>query len=158
MNQLKALIERTEYRDGSLYWVDPPHKCLKVGTPVGSLSSNGYVKTNTKGKDILLHRAIFFAHHGYLPEFIDHINGDKADNRIENLRPATKAENTQNSKKQNRNTSGYKNVHFHKSKWRVMLTIDGAQKTIGRFDDVELADLVAQEARNKYHKGFSRHV
>jgi len=64
---------------------------------------------------------IFLYHHGYLPKFVDHIDGNKKNNRIENLREATKSQNAMNQKVSTRNTSGIKGVMWHKrdKKWFV---------------------------------------
>ena len=93
-----------------------------------------------------------------MPKIVDHIDGNKLNNKIDNLRVANNTQNQQNAKINIKNTSGYKNVSLcpQTKKWAVKISVDGLRKTIGRFDDVELADLVAQEARKKYHKEFAR--
>jgi hypothetical protein len=98
-------------------------------------------------------------HHGYLPYHVDHINGIKNDNRIENLRPASKAENSYNSKLKKNNTSGIKSVRWNKINkvWMVTLGVNGKAKYFGSFKDIELAELVAIEARNKYHGQFANY-
>jgi hypothetical protein len=90
---------------------------------------------------------------------VDHIDGNPSNNRIENLRGATNAQNLQNAKIHQNNTSGIKNVHFDKQKnrWNVQLRIDKKIKHFGLYKDLELAELVATEARNKYHGDFARH-
>ena len=110
-------------------------------------------------KSYSVHRLVWLMHHGVLPEFLDHINGNKLDNRIENLRPATKSQNNQNKRLYSNNTSGVKGVCWHKriKKWQVNVRVNGKQKSFGFFDDIELAELVASEARNKLHGQFARH-
>ena len=128
---------------------------------VGSLDKDSnYKRTKANGKLMLVHRIIFLLEHGYLPEIVDHIDGNRTNNKIENLRAATKTENNRNSKKRKDNTSGYKNVNWHsqKQKWQVRLLINGKSTSFGLYDDLEFAELVAIEARNKYHGNFARHI
>jgi hypothetical protein len=101
---------------------------------------------------------IFLWHHGYLPVCVDHIDGDVMNNRIENLRAATVQENCLN-KRAKPGVSGYKNVRWCKpnKNWAVYVSVNKKQKFFGAFQDVELADLVATEARNLYHGAFARH-
>lgn len=153
------LLEMLEYRNGELYWKKPNTNRLKPGDKAGSMSNSGYHHTMVKGKLLKTHRLIFLMFNGYLPECVDHINNNPADNRIENLRAATKAENCRNSRKQSDNKSGTKNVHWHgqAKMWRVQLTVDRKILRIGMFKDKELAELVAYEAREKFHGKFANH-
>jgi hypothetical protein len=149
-----------QYKDGNLYWKQRPALCLKVGSLAGTLKKHDpYKRVQVAKKNLLQHRVIFFMHHGYLPDLIDHIDGNRLNNRIENLREATYSQNAINKKLGSNNKSGYKNVCWNKKsrKWTVTLKVDGKIINIGGFDDVELAGLVAQEARNKYYKDFARH-
>ncbi len=148
-----------KYKDGILYWKTSPSPKIKIGNPVGSLGKDGYFSTTINYKKYLNHRLIFLMHHGYLPQYIDHINNIPTDNRIENLRQTNKSQNNYNSKLRVSNTSGVKNVHWNKKQkqWVVSLGVNKKIKYCGSFDDFELADLVATEARNKYHKQFANH-
>ena len=159
---IKKRLVNIEYKDGCLYWTKMPEHYHKgnVGDRVGSdRREDGYRRVHFNGKSVYEHRIVFFMHHGYLPEYIDHINGNRSDNRIENLRIATRSQNKQNSKKYSNNTSGIKNVFFNKEnkKWRVVLSLNGKTKHFGYYEDIELAELVAMEAREKYHGEFARH-
>jgi hypothetical protein len=100
---------------------------------------------------------IFLLEHGYLPKEIDHINGDRPDNRIENLREATRRENPYNQGMCKNNTSGFRGVswHNHSKAWLVRLCVNGKSKIIGYFKDLELAGLVADEARALHHGKFA---
>jgi hypothetical protein len=109
---------------------------------------------------------IFLYHHGYLPKVTDHIDGNRLNNRIENLRSCTQSENCLNSKHRATSTSPYKNVYLQtcsnlqpnwKQNWVVSITANRKRKYIGSFEDVELADLVATEARDLYHGQYARH-
>jgi hypothetical protein len=147
-----------EYRDGNLYWKVNAGK-IKVGAKAGTPNQNGYFQTRINGKRYLNHRLIFLMHHGHLPKYLDHINGNPSNNKIENLRAATLTENQHNRKLGKDNTSGYKGVSWFKAKnkWRVRIEVNKVSKFFGYFDDLELAELVAQEARNKYHGEFANH-
>jgi hypothetical protein len=96
-------------------------------------------------------------HNGYLPELVDHIDGNKLNNRIENLREASKQENAQNQKIRLTNSSGVKGVSWHRvnKKWKVALCKNYKPYYFGSYEDRELADLVAVEATDLLHKNFS---
>ena len=117
-----------------------------------------YLRIFIDGKAIALHRVIFLYHHGYMPKVTDHIDGDRYNNKIENLREVTQQQNCLNKAHHKNSSSPFKNVHFDKgmNKWRVCMNINGVRKIFGYFADIELADLVAQEARSKYHGEFAR--
>lgn len=117
-----------------------------------------YYRIGIRGKTNFVHRIIFLYHHGYLPKGIDHIDGDRYNNRIENLREADQSQNSLNRVSHKNNKSGCKNVYWQKNmnKWCVILTINRKRNTIGYFEDLELADLIASEYRAKYHGEFAR--
>jgi PBP1b-binding outer membrane lipoprotein LpoB len=154
------LLELFDYKNGEIYWKKTFSKKTKIGNKAGRKQSLGYIQVNVNKKSYLAHRIIFAMHNGCFPKFIDHINGNKSDNRIENLREVTASQNLQNTKKPITNTSGYKNVYFHPSrnKWQVKLVVNKTNKSFGYYDDLELADLVAQEARNKHFGEFACHL
>ena len=153
--QVKELFNYQE--DGYLTWAVNIRRA-RIGNKVGIIHTNGYLRTRVNGLLQSNHRLIFLWHHGYMPKIVDHIDGNKLNNKIDNLRVANNTQNQQNAKINIKSTSGYKNVSLcpQTKKWAVKISVDGLRKTIGRFDDVELADLVAQEARKKYHKEFAR--
>ncbi len=148
-----------EYRDGELYWKVKYSQRVKIGAKAGALDGDEYFRISINGKRYLNHRLIFLMHHGYLPEYLDHIDGNPSNNKIENLRAATLTQNQHNRKLGKDNTSGVKGVCWHKikKKWQVQLRINNKVKHFGYFKNLELADLVAQEARNKYHGAFANH-
>ena len=157
--------ELFEYRDGALFWknrsFDSLGRSIKYlnGRVAGSIDSSGYWQTKIDGKLHLNHRLIFLMFNGYIPKVLDHIDGDRTNNAIENLRVASIAQNNHNAKIRQDNTSGCKNVCWHKSskKWQVALNINKQRKSFGNYDDIELAELVAIEARNKFHKEYANH-
>jgi hypothetical protein len=148
------------YVDGKLYWRIAVSRKTVAGREAGTLrTTDGYRQVILRGKTYRTHRVIFAYHHGYTPALIDHIDGDVANNRVENLREATRHENAYNSRVRPDNTSGTRGVTYDraKRKWVVRLHVAGKCLNLGRFADQELADLVAHEARDKYHGAFARH-
>jgi hypothetical protein len=148
-----------DYKDGELYWKFSLSSKSPKGTIAGYVKNDQYRRIGLNKNLYLAHRLIFMMHYGYLPDVVDHIDGNRLNNRIENLRPATQSQNSHNQKLSIKNTSGYKNVTWNarKRKWLVHLRVINKDIHIGYYKDIELADLVAQEARDKYHKEFARH-
>lgn len=150
--------EYFEYRDGKLYWKKTDaHRC-KIGQEVGFFDELGYRKVNFKYKKEAVHRIIFLMHYGYLPKEIDHIDGNPSNNMIQNLREATRSEQCSNTKLRKDNLSGLKGISWDKNRNKWLVRVNCNKKTVyqGRFDDLELAELVAIEARDKFHKEFAR--
>jgi len=145
------------YKDGRLYWKNTFSR-IKAGQLAGSVSTRGYWVVGIKQKRYKLHRLIFLMHHGFVPKYIDHINGNSGDNRIENLRVATAVQNAYNAKKPKNNTSGLKNISWDKDskKWVVRLKINETLKNFGRYNDIDYAKFVAEAMRYKYHQQFAR--
>lgn len=84
------------------------------GDTAGWVCDRGYINLEICGKRFKAHRVVFYMHYGYMPDYIDHINGVRHDNRIENLREATLSQNGMNKKVSPRNSLGLKGVSFHK--------------------------------------------
>lgn len=85
-----------DYQDGVLYWKNPTHKTVKPGTKAGCLNGQGYIQVGIQGFFVKAHRIIFVWHHGYEPKEIDHLDRNRRNNRIENLRECTRSENMKN--------------------------------------------------------------
>ena len=160
MNQ-KLVAEYFDHKDGRLYWkkVMHPNKQYLVGQEVGSIHQTGYRHVTWQGKVYKVHRLIYLLEHGYLPKEIDHINGDRQDNRLENLREVTRSQNQYNKPMCKNNTSGSRGVSWHKASkaWVVRVSVNKKSKLIGYFKDLELADLVGTMAREKYHGQYAHH-
>jgi hypothetical protein len=81
--------ELFDYKDGVLYWKVRPAYNIKKNSRAGSRHHSNYIYISINKSSIAEHRIIFLMHHGYLPEQVDHIDNDRTNNRIENLRKAT---------------------------------------------------------------------
>lgn len=155
----ELLHELFEYREGQLIRKKTTSPNAKAGNPAGGKDTLGYITVSLRGKRYLAHRLIWLMHYKYLPMFVDHINGDKSDNRIENLREATKAENAHNSAMRKDNTSGAKGVGWHKArnKWRAYLQLNGRYVHLGLFTKISEAKAAVTLARQDLHGEFARH-
>lgn len=113
----------------------------KPGTLVKRKSNYfGYKSLVLNGKSYLLHRLIFLWNHGYMPDYIDHANRNPRDNRIENLREATRSNNSSNSIRQNKN--GFRGVTLVKGKidrWCARIKFKGKFTRLGIYDTKEEA-------------------
>ena len=90
---------------------------------------------------------------------LDHIDGDRLNNKIENLRPATRSQNLSNKGLSNKNTSGAKNVSWCKerNKWEVQMYVNKKKTFVGRFDSLEVAKAAATAFRTQHLKEFANH-
>ena len=122
----------------------------------GPYFSHGYREGN-KTKHIILHRFILDCPKGMI---VDHISGNTLDNRRENLRICTPAENSRNYKKPKTNTSGYKGVSWDKKslKWRAAIGFNNKVIHLGFFSSAEEAHSAYIKASKKYHLDFGRIV
>ena len=143
-----------------LIWENPVGKKLKPGDLAGSLKKTGYFYLKIEGLMLLNHRVVWFLETGEQPpEFLDHINGDRQDNRIENLRPATQRDNTYNRKVHSNSSSGIKGVFFNKrvGKWQAQCTADGKQNHLGYYTTPEEAAEAVARFREQHHGDFANH-
>jgi hypothetical protein len=131
----------------------------QVYRKVGCANPDGYVSIGYKNTYLSAHRIVFLLNHGYLPEIVDHIDGNPSNNKIENLRAADKSTNAMNRPARSDSKTGIKNVCWSKAhkKWVVNININKRKTQIGYFKDIELAELVAIEARDKFHGEFAKH-
>lgn len=110
-------------------------------------------------KEILLHRAIWFYHNGWLPKYLDHIDGNPFNNRIENLRPCVQAQNNYNMKKPKTNTSGVKGVRFCAGRtkpFRAQIRVKGVSIHLGYYTTLKDAAAAYAEGAAKYAGEFAR--
>ena len=149
-----------EYRDGVLLWKVRPAMRKRIGDAVGGTNGTKqpYLRGRYKEHRFLVHQVVFLMQHGYVPECIDHIDGNIHNNKIENLREVTKMQNSHNSKIRKNNSTGVPNVFWYEKTNRYLVKVVANKKTAftGYFKNLELAELVASEARTKFHNGFNR--
>ena len=127
------------YEGGDLFWIESPNSLVSAGQKAGTLRSDGYIGIFIKGTYYFAHRTIWEMFNGEIPAglVIDHIDGVRWNNRIENLRACTFQQNHFNRGKQSNNKSGFKGVSWHKQKqkWVAQIKIDGRNKFLGFFVD-----------------------
>jgi HNH endonuclease len=141
---------------GKIYWKEP--KCngaIKAGQEAGSITTSGYREVRVGRKPVAIHRVIWFLHYGELPECqLDHINRDRSDNRVSNLRVAynNASDNNQNRAIGRNNTSGYKGVLWSAKlkKWIVRLKLNGRSMYFGAYADIEDAIKARKQAEATY--------
>lgn len=130
---------------------------VKVGDIAGGHDKDGYVQIWIRDKVYFAHRLAFLYYHGYLPENdVDHINRNKSDNRIDNLREVSRSCNMQNSRVADRNTSGYKGVSLCKAsnKWSAYITVNYKQYSLGKYKsplEAALARITAEDCLDEWH-------
>ena len=149
------------YKDGFLFNRTSRSPRQLVGSIVGSLSDKGYLQFQLGKNYYKVHRVIYILEHGEIPEGfqVDHIDGNKLNNNIENLRLATNTENCNNKEKRKIPCSSqYKGVSFHKAtgKWIAQINIDGKRTTIGLFDnELDASDAYIRKSK-EIHGSFSK--
>lgn len=131
----------------------------RAGTQAGTIHPDGYLQMGLLGKRHLVHRVVFYMATGTDPQgyHVDHINGDRADNRPSNLRLATQVENLRHRTRMvATNKSGYRNVSWntHWQGWQVSVKVDGKQIQ-RRFAKIEDAAKCAEELRRKHFGRFA---
>ncbi|KLP57400.1 hypothetical protein ABR39_03985 [Enterobacter genomosp. O] len=126
--------ELFRYDDGKIYW-NIRRSGVRYGKSPNKTTTQGYLTVIVDGKQLLVHRIIYEMHHGEIPNGheIDHIDGDKKNNNIDNLRAVSRAVNSRNKRKLTGNTSGVTGVDFLKrrNEWRARF----ANTHLGWFPD-----------------------
>ncbi len=126
---------------------------VKVGGIAGSQNGDGYLLIMLQSRLYQAHRLAWLYMHGEWPkDQIDHINRNRSDNRIANLRDVSHKQNQQNKSKQSNNKSGYPGVSWYKrySKWRARIRHNQKLIHLGYFDDLEDA-VAARKAAEKLY-------
>lgn len=143
-------------RSKEKFFIDVEDALLFVGIPI-SVSSNGYLRitANKWLGDRYVHRFILKAKKN---ESVDHINGNKLDNRRENLRICTHQQNMCNTKISTTNKTGVKGVHWsqERQKWSAQIGVKNKTISLGRFNSFEEAVNARFIAEQKFHGEFAR--
>lgn len=157
-------IFQYEPETGKLFWLPRKDNISwnKVfgGKEAGCLDSKGYIRIRTEGRIWVAHRVIWKLVHGNDPDFIDHINGNRSDNRLENLRSVSQIENARNTARHRTNTSGHTGVYWleRESRWYAVISANAKRKVLGSFreKDDAIAARKAAERELGYHENHGR--
>jgi len=135
--------------------------CVKAGSVCGYKRKDGYVRIKVDGALVMAHRIVWKMFHGDEPIYIDHINGDRSDNRIENLRAVTSSDNRANESLRINSTSGFIGVTWHiptsptkTPKWVAKIAKDGKEKHIGYFTGLKEAVLAYNDECLRLHGDY----
>lgn len=149
---------RYDKETGHFFWRSPVSRKVKAGDRAG-WSAGVYHRIKLDGVDYFAHRLAWLYVTGSWPkEHIDHINGNPADNRFENLREANPSQNLANQKRNTANTSGHKGVSWHKAakKWSAYIKVNGKRRHLGLFHDKAEAAQAYASAALRLHGVFAR--
>lgn len=147
------------YDKGLLYWkITLPTCKVSAGNLAGCLGNRGYIRVTLNGVEYMVHRIIYELHFGPIPEGyqIDHKDGNKSNNNLENLRLASRTQNAYNRSKNKNNSSGYKGVHFcsRDKKYKAQIALGKKRKYLGSFNSAEEASEAYLKAAKEVHKEF----
>jgi len=128
-----------------------------IGAEVGCLHPLGYLIVGLNYKTYRAHRLGFLMYHHYLPPYLDHVNLDKTDNHISNLRPCNHSQNAMNCGLKSTNKSGYKGVSrvSRGTSWCARLMVNGKPVYLGCYNDKHEAAEAYNEAAREHHGEFA---
>jgi hypothetical protein len=156
-----ALIAMLSYdpATGVFRWRSKSGSKVKVGAVAGTIMAHGYVRICIRRRFFYGHRLAWLFVHGDWPtEEIDHINGDRADNRIANLRAADRARNARNAGLGRNNTSGVTGVSWaaRDQKWSAYIMVSRRKISLGNHATIESAVAARKAAERRYFGEFAR--
>lgn len=161
-SELRRLV-KYDPETGALTWIERDGNARfnskLAGRPAFAQMSGGYLTGRINGKNYKAHRIAWAVAYGEWPKGqIDHINGDRSDNCLVNLRSVSNSENGKNQKARSTNRSGEPCVNWfaRDQKWWVKITVDGHQKHIGYFNTIEEA-VAARNSAWKEHGFHENH-
>lgn len=157
-HRLKQLLDY-DPETGVFRWRELAHNrvhCVKIGDVAGGLNAHGYVMVAVDGKKYPAHRLAWLYVHGHWPkEQIDHKNRCRDDNRLCNLRSATRSQNGANSPAPKNNKSGFKGVNFFRGAWHATIRKDGRTRYLGRHETPEAASEAYKRAASSLFGEFA---
>ena len=145
-----------DHETGAFSWLTKRCGRAMPGTIVSAPSNGGYLRLMVDGLRVQQHRLAWLHAHGFWPQyFIDHIDGNKQNNALRNLRDVSKAVNAQNQKKSkvSNKSSGILGVHAHGGKWQSSICKDGLSFHLGTFASQEEAQSAYLNAKRNLHEG-----
>jgi len=151
----KILKELLSYdsETGLFKWIVNRNHLAKTGDIAGSIKVTGYREMDVNGERHQAHRLAWLYVYGKFPkEELDHINHNRSDNRLCNLREVTHADNCRNRAKQSNNKSGINGVWWHKAtkRWQASIGVDGYKLCLGFFSDKNEAKRARERAEKEY--------
>ena len=164
--ELLRKLLRYEPETGKLFWMERVDASQSwntryAGSDAGAIHSRGYVHVSLLGSRYKAHRLVWAMITGAAPSGdIDHINGDRSDNRAENLRDVDGHENRKNSKLQANNKTGVPGVFYRtdRGRWIAYIKVMGKRKHIGTFDsfDDAVSARMIEARRLGFHENHGR--
>lgn len=156
--EVSALLEYNP-TTGALTWKIDTNREAKAGHPAGCVVRRGYIRVGIKGKSYYAHRLAWLLHYGEWPaQEIDHIDHDRSNNKIDNLRAVDHRDNTKNQTLRKTNTSGVNGVCWfeREQRWVAYVYVAGKPTCLGYFTAFNEA-VAARLAANKQHGYHENH-
>lgn len=156
LDELRSILDYDPI-SGNLYWRVTASSHAKKGSIAGALSGDGYRYVTWKKFRYRAHRMAWALYMREWPtDEIDHINGDKLDNRIKNLRVVTAQQNQMNRGPTSRNTTGFKGVTWDSrlKKFSASIRANGKRQHLGYFNEAMRAGAAYLEAARQFHGEF----
>lgn len=147
-------VLRFDDKTGEFFWTHRKTHKNKLGKQASIVRSHGYMSICIDSVYYYTHRLAWMYVYGEMPKIIDHINGNKQDNRISNLRSVDQKTNVENVlKPRKHNKSGVLGALKSKDKFQSRIRVDGKYIYLGRFDSKDDAHEAYLQAKRKYHVG-----
>jgi hypothetical protein len=158
---------------GEFFWLSRPEhhfrqlrdqiawNCRNAGHLAGAIDSKGYWRIALWKRHYRAHRLAFLYVKGRLPDGdVDHVDGDRLNNRFSNLREATRVQNLWNTQAHKDSRTGVKGVHWHDraNKYQARIYLNGKTVSLGLFSTVEAASAAYQKASREAHGDFSHYA